>query len=427
MNELNPVMGKSLQEIDPELFTLTKGELDRQETHIELIASENFVPKSILELQGSILTNKYAEGYPYKKYYGGCEYVEKIEEVAINRACELFGSEWANVQAHSGSSANQAVIFSVLNPGDSILSMSLDHGGHLSHGHPVNFSGRLFNITPYGVDRDTEMINYDEVERLAKESKPKLIIAGASAYSRLIDFKRFREIADEVGAILLVDMAHIAGLVAGGVHPSPVPYADFVSSTSHKTLRGPRGAFVLCKKDYAKALDKTIFPGLQGGPLVHAIAAKAAAFKIAGTDEFKAYAKQVVSNASAFADALMARGFRLVSGGTDNHLVLVDLRSHNVTGKAAENILGNVGITCNKNMIPFDPEKPMVTSGVRLGTAAVTTRGMKEPQMEIIADAIDRILRSPENENTQKEVKAMMAGLAEEFPLYPDFEKPWAN
>lgn len=427
MNELNPVMGKSLQEIDPELFTLTKGELDRQETHIELIASENFVPKSILELQGSILTNKYAEGYPYKKYYGGCEYVEKIEEAAINRACELFGSEWANVQAHSGSSANQAVIFSVLDPGDSILSMSLDHGGHLSHGHPVNFSGRLFNITPYGVDRDTEMINYDEVERLAKESKPKLIIAGASAYSRLIDFKRFREIADEVGAILLVDMAHIAGLVAGGVHPSPVPYADFVSSTSHKTLRGPRGAFVLCKKDYAKALDKTIFPGLQGGPLVHAIAAKAAAFKIAGTDEFKAYAKQVVSNASAFADALMARGFRLVSGGTDNHLVLVDLRSHNVTGKAAENILGNVGITCNKNMIPFDPEKPMVTSGVRLGTAAVTTRGMKEPQMEIIADAIDRILRSPENENTQKEVKAMMAGLAEEFPLYPDFEKPWAN
>ena len=427
MNKLNPVMDKSLQEIDPELYSLTKSELDRQETHIELIASENFVPKSILELQGSILTNKYAEGYPYKKYYGGCEYVEKIEEVAINRACELFGSEWANVQAHSGSSANQAVIFSVLNPGDSILSMSLDHGGHLSHGHPVNFSGRLFNITPYGVDRETEMINYDEVERLAKESKPKLIIAGASAYSRTIDFKRFRDIADEVGAILLVDMAHIAGLVAGGVHPSPVPYADFVSSTSHKTLRGPRGAFVLCKKDYAKALDKTIFPGLQGGPLVHAIAAKAAAFKIAGTDEFKAYAKQVVSNASAFADALIARGFRLVSGGTDNHLVLVDLRSHNVTGKAAENILESVGITCNKNMIPFDPEKPMVTSGVRLGTAAITTRGMKEPQMEIIADAIDRILRAPENENTQKEVKAMMAGLAEEFPLYPDFEKPWAN
>lgn len=420
-------MDETLKSLDPTIYDLTNKEMERQRTHIELIASENFVPKSLLEIQGSILTNKYAEGYPQKKYYGGCEFVEQIEQIAIERACEVFGAEWANVQPHSGSSANQAVLFSVLNPGDSILSMSLDHGGHLSHGHPVNFSGRLFNITAYGVDRETETIDYDEVERLAKECHPKLIIAGASAYSRFIDFKRFRDIANEVGATLLVDMAHIAGLVAGGVHPSPVPYADFVSSTSHKTLRGTRGAFVLSTKENAKILDKTVFPGLQGGPLVQSIAGKAVTFMIAGTDGFKLYAQQVVKNAAVFAEALKAHNFRLVSGGTDNHLVLVDLRSHNATGKEAEAILGSVGITCNKNMIPFDPAKPMVTSGVRLGTAAITSRGMKEPQMSVIAEAIDKVLSNPDNENTKKEVKRTMATLSEEFPLYPDLKEPWAN
>ncbi|MEG1642468.1 MAG: serine hydroxymethyltransferase [Synergistaceae bacterium] len=421
------IMDETLKSLDPTIYDLTNKEMERQRTHIELIASENFVPKSLLEIQGSILTNKYAEGYPQKKYYGGCEFVEQIEQIAIERACEVFGAEWANVQPHSGSSANQAVLFSVLNPGDSILSMSLDHGGHLSHGHPVNFSGRLFNITAYGVDRETETIDYDEVERLAKECHPKLIIAGASAYSRFIDFKRFRDIANEVGATLLVDMAHIAGLVAGGVHPSPVPYADFVSSTSHKTLRGTRGAFVLSTKENAKILDKTVFPGLQGGPLVQSIAGKAVTFMIAGTDGFKLYAQQVVKNAAVFAEALKAHNFRLVSGGTDNHLVLVDLRSHNATGKEAEAILGSVGITCNKNMIPFDPAKPMVTSGVRLGTAAITSRGMKEPQMSVIAEAIDKVLSNPDNENTKKEVKRTMATLSEEFPLYPDLKEPWAN
>jgi glycine hydroxymethyltransferase len=305
--------------------------------------------------------------------------------------------------------------------------MKLDHGGHLSHGHPVNFSGRFYNIVGYGVNRETETIDYDEVERLAKESRPKLIVAGASAYPRFIDFARFRAIADEVGAVLLVDMAHIAGLVAGGAHPNPMPYSDYVSSTSHKTLRGTRGAFVLCKKEYAQTLDRTVFPGIQGGPLVHAIAGKAVTFMLAGTDEFKKYAAQVVSNASALAKALTDRGFRLVSGGTDNHLILLDVRSRNVTGKEGEVLLGEVGITSNKNMIPFDPAKPMVTSGVRLGTAAVTTRGMKEPEMEIVADAIEKVLSNPENSQIKKEVKARMASLTEEFPLYPDLIDPWAN
>jgi glycine hydroxymethyltransferase len=424
---MNKIMTETLKSLDPQIYGLAESELERQRVHIELIASENFVPRSLLEIQGSILTNKYAEGYPYKKYYGGCEFVEVIEEIAIKRACELFGADHANVQPHAGASANQAVFFATVDPGDTVLSMKLDHGGHLSHGHPVNFSGRFYNIVGYGVDRETETIDYDEVERLAKESRPKLIVAGASAYPRFIDFARFRAIADEVGAVLLVDMAHIAGLVAGGAHPNPMPYSDFVSSTSHKTLRGTRGAFVLCKKEYAQTLDRTVFPGIQGGPLVHAIAGKAVTFMLAGTEEFRKYAAQVVSNASALAKALTDRGFRLVSGGTDNHLILLDVRSRNVTGKEGEVLLGEVGITSNKNMIPFDPAKPMVTSGVRLGTAAVTTRGMKEPEMEIVADAIEKVLSNPENSQIKKEVKARMASLTEEFPLYPDLIDPWAN
>ncbi len=424
---MNKIMTETLKSLDPQIYGFARSELERQRVHIELIASENFVPRSLLEIQGSILTNKYAEGYPYKKYYGGCEFVEQIEEVAVKRACELFGSDHANVQPHAGASANQAVFFASVDPGDTVLSMKLDHGGHLSHGHPVNFSGRFYNIVGYGVDKDTETINYDEVERLAKEARPKLIVAGASAYPRFIDFARFRSIADEVGAVLLVDMAHIAGLIAGGVHPNPVPYSDYVSSTSHKTLRGTRGAFVLCKKEYAQTLDKTVFPGIQGGPLVHAIAGKAVTFMLAGTDEFKKYAAQVVSNAAALADALLKRGFRLVSGGTDNHLILLDVRSRNVTGKEAEVLLGEVGITANKNMIPFDPAKPMVTSGVRLGTAAITTRGMKEADMEKIADAVEKVLSNPDNEQIKKEVRSGMAKLTEEFPLYPDLAEPWAN
>jgi len=420
-------MTETLKSLDPKIYGLAESELERQRVHIELIASENFVPRSLLEIQGSILTNKYAEGYPYKKYYGGCEFVEVIEEIAIKRACELFGADHANVQPHAGASANQAVFFATVDPGDTVLSMKLDHGGHLSHGHPVNFSGRFYNIVGYGVNRETETIDYDEVERLAKESRPKLIVAGASAYPRFIDFARFRAIADEVGAVLLVDMAHIAGLVAGGAHPNPMPYSDYVSSTSHKTLRGTRGAFVLCKKEYAQTLDRTVFPGIQGGPLVHAIAGKAVTFMLAGTEEFKNYASQVVNNASALAKALTDRGFRLVSGGTDNHLILLDVRSRNVTGKEGEVLLGEVGITSNKNMIPFDPAKPMVTSGVRLGTAAVTTRGMKEPEMEKIADAIEKVLSNPENNLIKKEVKASMAALTDGFPLYPDLAEPWAN
>ncbi len=424
---MNKIMTETLKSLDPQIYGLAENELERQRVHVELIASENFVPRSLLEIQGSILTNKYAEGYPYKKYYGGCEFVEEIEEIAIKRACELFGADHANVQPHAGASANQAVFFATVDPGDTVLSMKLDHGGHLSHGHPVNFSGRFYNIVGYGVNRETEMIDYDEVERLAKDTRPKLIVAGASAYPRFIDFARFRAIADEVGAVLLVDMAHIAGLVAGGAHPSPVPYSDYVSSTSHKTLRGTRGAFVLCKKEYAQTLDRTVFPGIQGGPLVHSIAGKAVTFMLAGTEEFKKYASQVVRNASALAKALTDRGFRLVSGGTDNHLILLDVRSRNVTGKEGEVLLGEVGITSNKNMIPFDPAKPMVTSGVRLGTAAVTTRGMKEPEMEKIADAIEKVLSNPENNLIKKEVKASMAALTDGFPLYPDLAEPWAN
>ena len=418
MNYFNEMMEARLSALDPAVNALTLKELDRQRTHIELIASENFVPRAIMESLGSILTNKYAEGYPHKKYYGGCEFVEEIEEIAIERAKKLFGADHANVQPHSGSTANQAAYFTVMNPGDTMLAMRLDQGGHLSHGHPINFTGRMYNIVGYGVDPDTEMIDYDEVARLARENKPKVIVCGASAYPRKIDFARFREIADEVGAVLITDMAHIAGLVAGGCHENPTPHSHFVTSTTHKTLRGPRGAFVLTTEQYAKDIDRTVFPGIQGGPLLHAIAAKATCFDLASRDDFKAYTEQVVRNARTLAMALKDRGFRIVSGGTDNHLMLVDLRPKKITGKLAENLLEEAGITSNKNAIPFDPEKPMVTSGLRFGTAAVTTRGMKETEMLIVADAIDAVLSAPEDGALRKTIKAKVAELGAAFPLY---------
>ncbi len=418
MAYFNEEMEASLASVDGEIGALIEKEMTRQRTHIELIASENFVPRAVMEGLGSVLTNKYAEGYPHKKYYGGCEFVERIEEIAIERAKKLFGADHANVQPHSGSTANQAAYFTVMNPGDTMLAMRLDHGGHLSHGHPLNFTGRMYNIVAYGVGRETELIDYDEVECLAKESRPKVIVAGASAYPRAWDFARFRRIADEVGAILVTDMAHFAGLVAGGAHDSPVPHSHFVTSTTHKTLRGPRGAFVLCTEPYAKDLDRTVFPGIQGGPLLPAIAAKATCFKLAGEPAFKDYAKQVVKNAATLSKSLADRGFRIVSGGTDNHLMLVDLRPKGITGKAGENLLGEAGITTNKNAIPFDPEKPMVTSGLRFGTAAVTSRGMKETEMEIIADAIDRVLSAPADGVLREKTRAQMAELGDAFPLY---------
>lgn len=415
----------SLTQVDPQVCGMMEGELARQRDGLELIASENFVPLSILQAQGSVLTNKYAEGYPHKKYYGGCEFVENIEELAIKRACELFGAEHANVQPHSGTQANMAVYFSVMEPGDTLLAMNLDHGGHLSHGHPLNFTGKWYKIVPYGVKPDTETIDYDAVEALAKEHKPKVIVAGASAYPRFIDFERFQNIAREVDAILMVDMAHIAGLVAGGAHPSPVPYADFVTTTTHKTLRGPRGALILCKENYGAQLDRTVFPGTQGGPFMHVIAAKATCFKLAMQPEFKEYAKQVVANAKALAKGLSERGFRLVSGGTDNHMMLVDLRSKKITGKEAEKILESVGITVNKNMIPFDPEKAMITSGIRIGTPALTTRGMKEKEMEIVAELIDRVLSHPDDEVEKERVRKEVKELVHFFPLYPELSNPW--
>jgi glycine hydroxymethyltransferase len=415
----------SLTQVDPQVCGMMEGELARQRDGLELIASENFVPLSILQAQGSVLTNKYAEGYPHKKYYGGCEFVENIEELAIKRACELFGAEHANVQPHSGTQANMAVYFSVMEPGDTLLAMNLDHGGHLSHGHPLNFTGKWYKIVPYGVKPDTETIDYDAVEALAKEHKPKVIVAGASAYPRFIDFERFQNIAREVDAILMVDMAHIAGLVAGGAHPSPVPYADFVTTTTHKTLRGPRGALILCKENYGAQLDRTVFPGTQGGPFMHVIAAKATCFKLAMQPEFKEYAKQVVANAKALAKGLSERGFRLVSGGTDNHMMLVDLRSKKITGKEAEKILESVGITVNKNMIPFDPEKAMITSGIRIGTPALTTRGMKEKEMEIVAELIDRALSHPDDEVEKERVRKEVKELVHFFPLYPELSNPW--
>lgn len=407
---------ENLRSFDPEVYASCERELQRQRHNIELIASENIVSEGVLLAAGGVLTNKYAEGYPGKRYYGGCQYVDEVENIARSRACKLFGAEHANVQPHCGANANLAVFFALLQPGDTVLSMSLAHGGHLSHGSPVNISGKYFKIVPYGVSDDTQTIDYDEVERLAIESKPKLILAGASAYPRIIDFKRFREIADKVGAYLMVDMAHIAGLVAAGLHPSPVPYADVVTSTTHKTLRGPRGGLILCKEKYAKDIDKAIFPGTQGGPLMHIIAAKAVAFGEALTDEFKEYQTQIIKNAQALAGELSARGIRLVSCGTDNHLMLLDLRGTGVTGKELEHRLDEVHITANKNAIPNDPESPFITSGLRVGTPAVTSRGFKEPQMKLIAGWIYDSITSFESK--KDEITKQVISLCDSFPIY---------
>lgn len=394
-------------------------EFQRQNSNIELIASENFVSEAVMEAQGSVLTNKYAEGYPGRRYYGGCEFVDVTESIAIDRAKALFGAEHVNVQPHSGSQANMAVYLVALEMGDTVLGMNLSHGGHLTHGAPVNFSGKFYNFVEYGVDKDTERINYDEVRKLALEHKPKLIVAGASAYSRTIDFKKFKEIADEVNAKLMVDMAHIAGLVAAGLHPNPVEYADFVTTTTHKTLRGPRGSMILCKEEYKKDIDKTIFPGIQGGPLEHVIAAKAVAFGEALENNFKTYQQQVVKNAKVLAEALINEGFRIVSGGTDNHLVAVDVKgSIGLTGKEAEETLDSVGITCNKNTIPFDQEKPFVTSGIRLGTPAATTRGFDEKAFEEVAKIISLALKNSKDEEKLQQAKERVAKLTAEYPLY---------
>ena len=404
---------------DPEIAAAIGEELGRQRNKIELIASENFVSPAVMEAMGSVLTNKYAEGYPGHRYYGGCEYVDKVETLAIERAKKLFGAEHANVQAHSGANANTAVYFAFLQPGDTIMGMNLSQGGHLSHGSPVNISGKYYNVVPYGVTHETERIDYDEFARIAKEAQPKLIVAGASAYPRVIDFERMAEIAHSVGAIFMVDMAHIAGLVAAGLHPSPVPYADIVTTTTHKTLRGPRGGLILCKEKYAKQIDKAIFPGVQGGPLMHVIAAKAVALGEALKPEFKEYAKQIIANCQALAEDLIAEGFRLVSGGTDNHLLLVDVRGQKMTGKTAEHLLDEVGVTCNKNTIPFDPESPFVTSGIRLGTAAVTTRGFKEADMKEVAAVIGLVLNNPEDAEKQAEAAQRVAALCAKYPMYP--------
>jgi glycine hydroxymethyltransferase len=410
-------MFRWINQVDPELAEALAGELTRQRDKIELIASENFTSLAVMEAQGFVLTNKYAEGYPNRRYYGGCEYVDIAEQLAIDRAKALFGADHANVQPHSGAQANMAVYFATCEPGDTILGMNLSHGGHLTHGSPVNFSGKWFNVISYGVSKDTELIDYDALEQLALEHRPKLVVAGASAYPRVIDFARIREICDRAGSLLMVDMAHIAGLVAAGLHPNPVPYADFVTTTTHKTLRGPRGGIILCKEAYAKAIDKAVFPGIQGGPLMHVIAAKAVALKEASTPEFKAYQQTVVQNAQVLAGELVKRDFRLVSGGTDNHLILVDLRNKGITGKDAEARLDAVGITVNKNTIPFDPQSPFVTSGIRLGTPAVTTRGMGEQEMQLIADLIDRTLGK---ESDLGQIKSEVLALTARFPLYPE-------
>lgn len=407
---------EEVKKVDLEIATLIEKETLRQQSKIELIASENFVSEAVMAAMGSTLTNKYAEGYPGKRYYGGCEVVDQVEDLARERAKQLFNAEHANVQPNSGSQANQAVFFAVLKPGDTVMGMDLSHGGHLTHGSPVNISGKHYNIVSYEVDRETGLIDYEMVREKALETKPKMIIAGASAYGRIIDFKKFKEVADEVGAYLMVDIAHIAGLIAAGLHPSPVPYADFVTTTTHKTLRGPRGGMILCKEEHAKAIDKAIFPGIQGGPLMHVIAAKAVCFKEALTEEFKDYQKQVIDNAKALADALTEKGFTIVSGGTDNHLMNVDLRNMNVTGKDAEYLLDEIGITCNKNTIPFDPESPFITSGIRLGTPAVTTRGMKEEDMKEIAHIM--YLAISNFEANQAECRDRVATLLAKYPLY---------
>jgi glycine hydroxymethyltransferase len=408
----------TLSQQDKLVFEAIEAERKRQQEKIELIASENFVSKAVMEAQGSVLTNKYAEGYPGRRYYGGCEHVDVVENIARDRAKEIFGAEHANVQPHSGAQANMAVYFTVLNPGDTVLGMNLSHGGHLTHGSAVNFSGIQYNFVEYGVDETSRRISYEDVLEKARLHKPKLIVAGASAYPREIDFKRFREIADKVGAYLMVDMAHIAGLVAAGLHPNPVPHAHFVTTTTHKTLRGPRGGMILCKEEFAKQIDKSIFPGIQGGPLMHVIASKAVAFGEALQDSFKTYAKNIIDNAAELAEALKNEGLNIVSNGTDNHLLLVDVRSLNITGKVAEKVLDEVGITVNKNTIPFDPESPFVTSGIRIGTAAVTSRGFGVEEMKEIASIIAFTLRNPEDETTLTEATERVLALTKKFPLY---------
>jgi glycine hydroxymethyltransferase len=413
-------MRRPLAEADPEIARAIRNETRRQAEGLELIASENFVSTAVLEAAGSVMTNKYAEGYPGKRYYGGCEFVDVAESLAISRAKELFQAEHANVQPHSGAQANMSVYFALLKPGDTVLGMNLAHGGHLTHGHPLNFSGKLYNIVPYGVRQDDERIDYDELERLAHEHSPRMIMVGASAYPREIDFQRIATVARAVGAPMVVDMAHIAGLVAGGVHPSPVPHADFVTSTTHKTLRGPRSGLILCRERYAKDLDRALFPGVQGGPLMHVIAAKAVCFREAMEPAFAAYQRQIVANASRLAASLAGHGFRLVSGGTDNHLMLVDVFSRGITGKEAEVALGKAGITVNKNAIPFDRNPPMVASGIRVGTPAVTTRGMREAEMETIGELIARVLASPADDRALATVRTEVERLCRKFPLYPE-------
>jgi glycine hydroxymethyltransferase len=412
-------MSRSLDSVDPQIAEVLREEVRRQATSIELIPSENFVSDAVLEAAGSVLTNKYAEGYPGKRYYGGCEFVDVAEQLAIDRAKTLFGAEHANVQPHAGTQANIAVYMTALQPGDTVLGMNLAHGGHLTHGHPLNFSGKTYKFVPYGVSKETETIDYDELDRLAHEHKPKMIVAGASAYSRIIDFPRMSKTAAAVGAIFFVDMAHIAGLVAAGVHPSPVPFADFVSTTTHKTLRGPRGGLVLCREKFAKDLDRTVFPGDQGGPLMHVIAAKAVCLKEAAEPEFRAYQQQVVANAKALAAGIAKRGFRIVSGGTDNHVFLVEIHSRGLTGSVAQPAFDRAGITINKNSIPFDPLPPMKAGGIRMGTPAVTTRGMREPDMEKIAGWIAEILATLGDAATEQRIRKEVAMLAAQFPLYP--------
>ncbi|MFJ5964298.1 serine hydroxymethyltransferase [Bacillus sp. NPDC093026] len=409
---------KHLPEQDAQVFKAIQLERKRQQDKIELIASENFVSEAVMEAQGSVLTNKYAEGYPGKRYYGGCEHVDVVEDIARERAKKIFGAEYVNVQPHSGAQANMAVYFTILEHGDTVLGMNLSHGGHLTHGSPVNFSGVQYNFVDYGVDKETQLIDYQDVLQKAREHKPKLIVAGASAYPRQIDFKKFREIADEVGAYFMVDMAHIAGLVAAGLHPNPVPYADFVTTTTHKTLRGPRGGMILCREEFGKKIDKSIFPGIQGGPLMHVISAKAVSFGEVLNEDFKLYAQNVIDNAKQLAETLLSEGIQLVSGGTDNHLVLIDLRSLGITGKIAENVLDEIGITVNKNAIPYDPEKPFVTSGVRVGTAAVTSRGFDKEAMKEVGSIIALALKHHEDEAKLEEAKKRVSDLTDRFPLY---------
>jgi len=418
--EITTPLWRTLAETDPEIAGAIRNELHRQNSGLELIASENFVSRAVLEAAGSVMTNKYAEGYPGRRYYGGCEFVDVAERAAIARAKTLFAAEHANVQPHSGAQANMAVYLTLLKPGDTVLGMNLAHGGHLTHGHPLNFSGKLYTIVPYGVSKTDERIDYDELDRLADQHKPKMIIVGASAYPRVIDVARIRAAGNRVGAPIFTDMAHIAGLVAAGIHPSPVPHSDFVTTTTHKTLRGPRGGLVLCREQYAKDLDRTVFPGVQGGPLMHVIAAKAVCLKEASEPGFTDYQKQVVANAKKLAASLTTAGFRLVSGGTDNHLMLVDVFTKGITGKVAEAALGKAGITVNKNAIPFDQNPPMVASGIRIGTPAVTTRGMREAEMETIADLITRGLKTPDDDRALAMVRAEVENLCRKFPLYPE-------